>query len=146
MDVSPYLRRVFYYETDQMAIVHHSNYIRWMEEARTDYMRKNGVDYRAVEAEGIIMPVLSVNCRDRASARYDDPVAIRTVLSSYNGVRARYRYEIRHAETGLLFAQGESEHCFLDRNSRMPLKLRKTHPHYDRQLNRLLAEEAGGNL
>ncbi len=146
MDVSPYLRRVFYYETDQMAIVHHSNYIRWMEEARTDYMRKNGVDYRAVEAEGIIMPVLSVNCRYRASARYDDPVAIRTVLSSYNGVRARYRYEIRHAETGLLFAQGESEHCFLDRNSRMPLKLRKTHPHYDRQLNRLLAEEAGGNL
>lgn len=146
MDATPYCRKVYYYETDQMAIVHHSNYIRWMEEARTDYMRKNGVDYRDVEAHGIIMPVLGVSCRYRVSARYDDPIAIRTSLSYYNGVRARYRYEIRHGETGVLLAEGESEHCFLDAESRVPLKLKKTHPEYSWQLETLLAEEAGGNL
>ena len=146
MDATPYCRTVYYYETDQMAIVHHSNYIRWMEEARTDYMRKNGVDYRDVEAHGIIMPVLGVSCRYRVSARYDDPIAIRTSLSYYNGVRARYRYEIRHGETGVLLAEGESEHCFLDAESRVPLKLKKTHPEYSWQLETLLAEEAGGNL
>ena len=146
MDATPYLRRVYYYETDQMAIVHHSNYIRWMEEARTDYMRKNGVDYRDVEAHGIIMPVLGVSCRYRSSALYDDPIAIRTILCYYNGVRARYRYEIRHGETGVLFAEGESDHCFLDAERRIPLKLKKTHPDYSQKLELLLAEEAGGNI
>ena len=146
MDATPYCRKVYYYETDQMSIVHHSNYIRWMEEARTDYMRKNGVDYHDVEAHGIIMPVLGVSCRYRVSARYDDPIAIRTALCYYNGVRARYRYEIRHGETGVLLAEGESEHCFLDAESRVPLKLKKTHPDYSRHLETLLAEEAGGTI
>lgn len=41
----PYQHKVQYYETDQMGIVHHSNYIRWFEEARTDYMEKMGMGY-----------------------------------------------------------------------------------------------------
>ena len=146
MDAAPYCRKVYYYETDQMAIVHHSNYIRWMEEARTDYMRRNGVDYRQVEAQGLIMPVLDVSCRYRVSARYDDPIAIRTVLTHYDGVCVRYRYEIRHGETGVLLAEGESRHCFLNAETRIPLRLKKTHPDYSRQLEQLLAEEAGGTI
>ena len=55
-----YRRKVFYYETDQMGIVHHSNYIRWFEEARIDYMEQLGLGYDKMEEQGIISPVLSV--------------------------------------------------------------------------------------
>lgn len=53
---TPYSRRVHYYETDQMGIVHHSNYIRWFEEARTAYMDQNGIGYADVEAQGVQDP------------------------------------------------------------------------------------------
>ena len=56
MKQQPYLRRVHYYETDQMAIVHHSNYIRWFEEARLDFLNQIGLNYRAMEEQGIGRP------------------------------------------------------------------------------------------
>ena len=57
-----YRHKTQYYETDQMGIVHHSNYIRWFEEARTDFLEKLGMGYDRMEAEVIISPVLSVSC------------------------------------------------------------------------------------
>ena len=47
--IKPYERSVYYYETDRMQIVHHSNYIRWIEEARLDWMRQIGWDYKSIE-------------------------------------------------------------------------------------------------
>ena len=58
-----YTHRVQYYETDQMGIVHHSNYIRWFEEARIDWMRHCGISYREMEKQGIIVPVLELIVR-----------------------------------------------------------------------------------
>ena len=63
MELHPYQRRVNYYETDQMSIVHHSNYIRWFEEARLDLLDQAGLNYRKMEATGIIVPVVDVSCR-----------------------------------------------------------------------------------
>ena len=60
-----YTHRVQYYETDQMGIVHHSNYIRWFEEARIDWMRHCGISYREMEKQGIIVPVLGVEATYR---------------------------------------------------------------------------------
>ena len=53
-----YTHKVLYYETDQMGIVNHSNYIRWFEEARTDFMEQLGMGYAEMEKEGIVSPVL----------------------------------------------------------------------------------------
>ena len=52
-----YIRKVQYYETDRMGIVHHSNYIRWFEEARIFYMEKMGYSYSEMEKTGIMIPV-----------------------------------------------------------------------------------------
>ncbi len=57
--VKPYEHHVKYYETDQMRIVHHSNYIRWMEEARMDLMEQMGFGYDKMEELEIVSPVLS---------------------------------------------------------------------------------------
>ena len=60
--MTTYTHKVQYYETDQMAFVHHSNYIRWFEEARIDFMEKLGAPYDKMEQMGFISPVRTVNC------------------------------------------------------------------------------------
>ena len=56
-----YAHKVQYYETDMMGMVHHANYIRWMEEARIDFMDRLGFSYRKMEEEGVVSPVRSVS-------------------------------------------------------------------------------------
>ena len=68
--MKPYIHKVQYYETDKMGITHHSNYVRWMEEARIEFLDQIGWSYVRMEEEGIISPVLAVkigraSCRER---------------------------------------------------------------------------------
>jgi len=126
---APYLRRVYYYETDKMGIVHHSNYIRWMEEARIDYMRQAELSYEDVEKLGILMPVVDVSCRFRVSARFGDEVAVLARMTEFNGVRARFTYELRlSGPEGRLLAEGESGHCFVDAKTMQPLSMKRRDP------------------
>ena len=127
MELQPYFRTVHYYETDQMSIVHHSNYIRWFEEARLDFMRQLGLNYKAMEEQGILIPVTEVGCQYLVSARYGDALEIRTILTQYTGVRLGFRYEVRFQTTGVLAATGISSHCFLDVNRR-PISLKRKAP------------------
>lgn len=108
-----YIHNAKYYETDQMGIVHHSNYIRWFEEARIDWMQQIGIDFREVEAMGIVVPVVSVGCEYKHVTRFADDVAVTARLTKYNGIRFAFAYEVRDAHTGTLNAVGESQHCFL---------------------------------
>lgn len=113
MELKPYIHNAKYYETDQMAIVHHSNYIRWFEEARIDWMNQIGIDFREVEARGIVVPVVSVSCQYKTMTHFADDVAIMVKLTYYNGIRFKFSYEVRDVQTGQLRTTGESEHCFL---------------------------------
>ena len=71
-----------YYETDQMGIVHHSNYIRWFEEARTEFLNAIGFGYKKLEEQGIISPVLSVTCTFKQMTYYEDEVYICLLYTS----------------------------------------------------------------
>ena len=62
----PYEYKAQYYETDQMGIIHHSNYIRWLESARIDYLEQLGISYRGLEERGIVSPVVTVEGRYRS--------------------------------------------------------------------------------
>ena len=118
---------VQYYETDQMAIVHHSNYIRWFESARTAYLSAMGIPYDKMEEAGVISPVLSVKCQYRQMTRYGETVTITPVLSSYNGIKYVVKYEIRNKVTGALNATGETSHCFLTKDGKI-VSLKKVLP------------------
>ena len=135
---TPYIRQVHYYETDQMGIVHHSNYIRWFEEARTAYMDQNGIGYADVEAQGVQIPVVSISCSYHTAVQFGQSVEIHTRLAFYNGVRAVYEYEIHPTGGGPLLAEGKSEHCFIDAHSRAPLNVKKRLPEYSAIMNQLL--------
>ena len=116
-----YRMRVRYYETDQMGIVHHSNYIRWMEEARIHAMREGGVSLRSMEKEGIQVPVTAVSCEYMKPARFDDVISIEILPVRYNGIRMELDYRILREQDGVLLAEGHSSHCFLDARARHPV-------------------------
>ncbi|MBP3633028.1 MAG: acyl-CoA thioesterase [Oscillospiraceae bacterium] len=140
MEQKAYLRPVHYYETDQMAIVHHSNYIRWFEEARLDLMEQIGISYADMEEKGILIPVVDVSCKYLVSAKYGDTVSILPVVSSYNGVKMCFDYQIKNAETEQLLATGSSCHCFLNKQ-RMPISLRRQDPQLHECFASLIKEE-----
>ena len=124
---SLYTRRANYYETDKMGIIHHSNYIRWFEEARLRYMEEMGCPFTKVEAMGIIIPVLSVECQYKSMVRYDDIVDIYTKITKFTGVKMTIAYRALDSETGELRCTGESTHCFLNGDYK-PVRLKREYP------------------
>ena len=94
MQFKRYSRRVNYYETDQMAIVHHTNYVRMFEEARLDMMEQCGMPYDEIERMGIIIPVVDAYARYHSSLRYGDELEVEVNVKKFNGIRLIYDYRI----------------------------------------------------
>ena len=115
--MTPYSRAVHYYETDMMGVVHHANYIRWMEEARIDFMDQLGFPYAAMEAQGIVSPVKAVSCEYRNPCTFGDRVCVTVSVEAFNGVVLAIRYRMRK-EDGTLVCEARSEHVFLNREGR----------------------------
>ena len=133
--IRPYERRVQYYETDQMGIVHHSNYIRWFEEARTDYLEQLGAGYEEMESQGVISPVLEVSCSYKTMARFPEQFQITVKMLQFNGIRMKLGYEVKDVKSGEIRCTGESAHCFLDENHR-PVSLKKSYPGWYERLTK----------
>ena len=123
-----YKHRVHYYETDKMGITHHSNYIRWMEEARVDLMAKTGWDYGKMEEQGIVSPVIGIECKYKATTTFDDVIDIRLSVAEFKGVKLKVKY-IMTKENGDVAFEAVSEHCFLDREGN-PVRLKRDYPEF----------------
>lgn len=119
MNNRAYQHKVQYYETDQMGVVHHSNYIRWFEEARVDYLEKIGANYDQLEHKGIISPVTSVSCDYKSMTRFGETVEILTYLAEFNGIKFILKYKVLDSNTKELRATGESQHCFINNEGRL---------------------------
>ncbi len=118
---------VQYYETDAMRVVHHSNYIRWMEEARLSFFNWAGLPYDRIEEMGIIVPVIGVSCEYKVATRYGERVKIYAELESFTGLRFSVTYRITSPDGSVLHATGRTEHCFLDADMR-PVNIKKKAP------------------
>ena len=106
MDFIPYRHKVQYYETDGMRVVHHSNYIRFMEEARCDMLEQHGYSYARLEALGLSIPVLSVSCEYKHMSRFGETLVIGVAVTELTPTRMTVQYEIRDDATGDLRATG----------------------------------------
>ena len=122
-----YERKVNYYETDKMGVVHHSNYIRYMEEARCFWLEDAGMPFSVLEENNITIPVLGVNCTYQYHATFGDIIQIYAYIKEYTGVRMTVGYEMKDKKTGRLFLTGETKHCFTDKNLK-PIHLKKVAP------------------
>lgn len=134
-----YMRKVHYHETDKMGITHHSNYIKWMEEARVDFLEQIGCSYAAMEREGLSSPVIGVECRYLNSTTFDDTVKITVGVEEFKGVRLVIWYRMENAETGQQVLTGRTMHCFTDHNGK-PIILKKQFPAIDALLKKLAEE------
>ena len=137
--VEMYTHKVQYYETDKMGITHHSNYIRWMEEARVDMLEKINFGYDKLEAQGIISPVVGIECEYKESTRFAENIEIDVKITAYTGVRYTIEYEMRNVETKNIVARGKSKHCFINEKGR-PIKIKDVHPAFDAKMKELIQE------
>lgn len=130
-------RQVNYYETDKMGVVHHSNYIRYMEEARCSWLNTIEMSFQALEENGITIPVLGVNCSYKYHATFGDTILIKTFVKEYSGVRMTVGYEMKDKETDKIFLTGETKHCFTNKDLK-PINLKKIAPQFSDKFQNLL--------
>ena len=131
-----YERKINYYETDGMRIVHHSNYIRYLEEARCYWLEKYGMPYSTFEKEGINIPVLAVNCEYKHHVTFEDTILIKVFVKEYNAVRLTIGYDVRDKKTDKPVIIAETKHCFTDKNLRAT-NLKKHLPEFDKKFRDL---------
>ena len=124
-----YERRINYYETDRMGIVHHSNYIRFLEEARCQMLDEAKMPYSSFEENGIMIPVLGVTCTFKHHVTFDDIILIKPYVKEFNGVRLTMGYTVTDKNTGNLVLTAETKHCFTD-NSLKPVRLQNHIPEF----------------
>lgn len=130
-----YQHKVQYYETDRMGITHHSNYVRWMEEARIDFLEQIGWKYEKLEEMGIISPVTGIECKYKATTTFADMIFICVSVEEFKGVKLKLKYEMKNAGD-VLVCEGRSEHCFVDREGKI-LRLQKEYPEFSNTLKAL---------
>ena len=108
-----YTRKAQYHETDKMGIIHHSNYVKWMEEARIAYMESLGYGFDKVESLGVLSPVAGISVSYKNPVRFNDTVQISISLTRYSGVIQEVAYTFTNATTGELSATATSKHCYI---------------------------------
>lgn len=135
--MEPYIHKVNYYETDKMTITHHSNYIRFMEEARIDFMEKLGWGYDKMEQEGIMSPVVSITCDYKKTTTFPDIISITVSVLKCTAVKLTLGYTMTC--NGEVACKATSSHCFLSPDGR-PVIIEKKFPEFYSALKKLEGE------
>lgn len=125
--MKPYIHKVNYYETDRMGVVHHSNYFRFMEEARVDMMDQMGMGYEKMEEVGIGSPVMEISGKYIKSTTFPDEIEIITTIEKMTTFKFFLNYEMR--VKGEIVFKGKSTNCLLDSTGK-PVAVEKTFPDF----------------
>ena len=112
---------VRYYETDLMGIVHHSNYIRYMECGRHDMRVQFGIPIWEIERQGVMAPIVSVESRYLRPARMGDRLKVVTMVDSIPTAKLFIRNEI-YNQNGELLNTGKVTLGFIDADTRRPVR------------------------
>lgn len=132
-------RKINYYETDKMGVVHHSNYIRYMEESRCAWLESIEMPFEVLEENDITIPVLGVKCEYKHHVTFGDTIIIVPFVKEYNGVRMTVGYEVTDKKTGNKVIEAETKHCFTNKNLR-PVNLKKVAKEFSDKFEVLLAK------
>lgn len=127
--MEPYRHEIKYYECDRMGITHHSNYIRIMEEARVYWMDRIGYGFDRMEAEGVVSPVVSVECVYKKPTTFKDTVEVELAVAEVSPLKITFAYTMYlvNPDTGVrggLVCTARSTHCFLENGRPVSLQTR----------------------
>ena len=128
MTIKPFTRKANFYETDSMGIIHHSNYIRWFEESRVDFLEQINFNYQKVNSYGVDFAVLDVYCEYKAMVRFGDIVAIHVTLSELTEMKMTVEYKIVNETSGDVCTLGRTRHFFYSSKKQRPVSLKKEIP------------------
>jgi len=135
-----YERKINYYETDKMSVVHHSNYARYLEETRISMLDFYGLSLEMLENMGYIIPVLELRGCFKESIRFGETIKIVPKLIKVTNLKFYFKYTIYDEQMTAIKHTAESSHCFLDKDFR-PVSLKKTAPELFSRLASLVEEE-----
>ncbi|HZK78879.1 MAG TPA: thioesterase family protein [Gemmatimonadaceae bacterium] len=99
---------VRYAETDKMQVVYHANYLVWCEMGRTDLIKRLGSSYADLERQGVMLAVIDASIRYHSSARYEDRIRVKTILSEVKSRTVTFEYTIEDASTGARLASAKT--------------------------------------
>jgi len=111
--------KVRFVETDMMGVAHHSNYFRWFEMGRVEYLRQAGISLNELMAAGILFPISDVECKYRASARFEDCIRIEAIPMELTPVKMVFNYRIIRDADEVLLAAGRTQNVFTDSNGKI---------------------------
>ena len=123
-----------YYETDQMGVIHHANYVKWMEDARHNYLKVLGINLADLNKKNIHMAVLSQNVKYCKAIKFDEKIEVSCSCNKLSSAKMSFYYEFYNVDKGYLCATGNTDHCLVD-NKLNPLVLKKECP---KEYNELL--------
>ncbi len=116
---------VRYVETDQMGVVHHSNYYPWFEIGRTEFTKATGMKYTDIENIGVMMPLTESYCKYMKPAKYEDEIIIETSIEKLTPVKIIFSYKIIKKENNELLAKGNTTQAFVDKNNFRVINLKQ---------------------
>ncbi len=128
-----FIREVKYYECDRMGITHHSNYIRFMEEARIYVLDILGYGFDRMESEGVVSPVVSVSCEYKKPTTFKDQIEIEVKLKEMSELKMTFAYTMK--VKGALVCKATSTHCFIQDGK--PFSFQKRWPELTEKLQNL---------
>ncbi len=111
-----------YDEVDQMGYVYHANHVTYCHQARTELLRKYGINDFELEEHGYMLPVISFNIQYKTPARYDELLTIKTTIKELPKVRFQFFFEIRNKENKIV-SKGNSEVVFVNKETRVPMQV-----------------------
>ena len=132
-----YIHKINYYETDKMGITHHSNYIRLMEEARLNFLEQIGFPYDKLERNGIILPVIAVECEYKNATTFGESIEIDVKIEEFKGIKLVIKYTMKSINTKKIVLVGKTKHCFIGKDNK-PIILKREFPELDQKLKELV--------
>ncbi len=113
--------KVRYAETDQMGFVHHGNYAQYLEIGRLAWLDSLGISYKAMEAQGVMLPVYNLQTTFKKSALFDDRLKVVTTLRNIPTVRIVFDYQIYNQKEELL-TEASTELVFINMKTGRPMR------------------------
>lgn len=115
--VSTSIHRVSFYDTDAMGVVHHSNYIRWFEIGRVNFLRSIGITLGEMMDDGYVFPITEVRCKYIASGKFDDVLRIETTPVALTKAKMEFSYKIYRDSDNTLLVEGFTQNVFTHKDT-----------------------------
>ena len=131
----PYIHEVKYYECDRMGVTHHSNYIRFMEEARVYVQDQLGYGFENMEAEGVVSPVTALSCEFKKTTTFKDKIEVQLKVKEQSPLKITFSYVMKVGDAVVF--KGTSTHCFIDTASGRPVVMQERWPELFAKLQEL---------